>query len=29
VLGEILADLAVHGTSPLPIEFMACKRFTP
>jgi monomeric sarcosine oxidase len=27
VLGEILADLALHGKSPLPIEFMACKRF--
>ena len=27
VLGEILADLAMHGKSPLPIEFMSCKRF--
>lgn len=27
VLGEILADLAEHGTTPLPIDFLSTKRF--
>jgi monomeric sarcosine oxidase len=28
VLGEILADLSLEGRSPLPIEFLRCRRFT-
>lgn len=27
VLGEILADLVTAGRSPLPIEFLSCRRF--
>lgn len=27
VLGEILADLATTGRSPLPIDFLSCRRF--
>ena len=29
VLGEIMADLAMHGASPLPIGFLNCRRFMP
>jgi glycine/D-amino acid oxidase-like deaminating enzyme len=27
VLGEIMADLATTGASPLPIDFLNCRRF--
>ena len=27
VLGEVLADYATQGTSPLPVDFLSCRRF--